>query len=132
MKTYSIKILNKLCETSLFTKREQSLIFSSLKKSLFLESMLLVNFWIWWYLNFLNVLNILTMLNKSIIRCSSVGVTIFRTGLCLFFMSVARLSETDKLTVKCWLDTFLTFWTELFSLEVKAKDWVGKLFFGAK
>ena len=51
-----------LCKTSLFTKRERLLIFSSLKKSSFLKLILLLNFpirwssnWkkiiIWWYLN---------------------------------------------------------------------------------
>ena len=41
-------LLNQLCKTSLFTKREQWLIFSSLKKSCFLNSALLVNFQIEW------------------------------------------------------------------------------------
>ena len=38
--------LNQLCMMPLFTKQELTLIFSSLKKSSFLKSMLLLNFWI--------------------------------------------------------------------------------------
>ena len=52
------------------------LFFPLLKKSCFLKSALLVNFWIRWYSNILNLWNILMMLNKSIIRCSLVGFTI--------------------------------------------------------
>ena len=61
--------------TSLFTKRERWLIFSSLKLSCFLKSALLLNFGIQWYLNFLNLWNILTMWNKCIIRWFSFDVT---------------------------------------------------------
>ena len=67
--------MNQLCKTSLFTKREHSLIFSSLKKSSFLKSMLLINFPIQWYLNILNLYNILMMLNKCIIWWFSFYVT---------------------------------------------------------
>ena len=59
----------------LFTKRERWLIFSSLKKSCFLKSALLVNFWFWWYFNCLNLLNILTMSNKRTIWWFWVNVT---------------------------------------------------------
>ena len=52
----------------LFTKQERWLIFSALKKSCFLKSLLLVNFWIQRYLNFLNLWNISMLLNKSIIQ----------------------------------------------------------------
>ena len=50
------------------TKRELSLIFSALKKSIFLKSMCLQNFPIRWYLNILNLFNISMMLNKCIIQ----------------------------------------------------------------
>ena len=49
--------------------------FSSLKKSCFIKSVLLVNFQNPWYSNILNLLNISMMSNKSIIWCSLVGVT---------------------------------------------------------
>ena len=75
--SYKLKVLlNQLCEMSLFTKREHWLIFSALKKSRFLKSSFLLNFWIQWYLNILNFFNILMMLNKSIIWRSSFDVTI--------------------------------------------------------
>ena len=45
-----------------FTKREHSLIFSSLKKSSFFRSMILLNFPIRWHLNILNLFNI-SMIN---------------------------------------------------------------------
>ena len=61
-------LLNQLCKTFLFTERERSLIFSSLKKSCLLKSVLLVNFLIRWYSYILNLLNISMMLNKSIIQ----------------------------------------------------------------
>ena len=48
-------LLNQLCMTYLFTKGEHSLIFSTLKKSSFPKSMLLLNFPIRWYLNILNL-----------------------------------------------------------------------------
>ena len=60
---------------SLFTKREGSLIFSGLKKSSFLKSLLLPNFLIWWSWNILYLFNILMMLNKWIIRWFWVDVT---------------------------------------------------------
>ena len=60
---------------SLFTKRERSLIFSSSKKSLFLQSMLLLNFLIRQNLNILNSFNILMISNKCIIRWFSIDVT---------------------------------------------------------
>ena len=47
-------LLNQLCMTSLFTKQENSLIFSSLKKSSFPKWMLLLNFPIQWSLNWKN------------------------------------------------------------------------------
>ena len=59
----------------LFTKRERSLIFSGLKKSWFLKSMLLLNFLIQWSWNILYLFNISTMLNKWIIRWFWVDVT---------------------------------------------------------
>ena len=46
-----IYFMNQLCMTYLFTKQERSLIFSSLKKSSFLKSMLLRNFLIGWSSN---------------------------------------------------------------------------------
>ena len=49
-KKYSI-LLNQLCMITLFTKGERSLIFSSLKKSSYLKSMLLLNFPIRWSSN---------------------------------------------------------------------------------
>ena len=51
---------------SLFTKREHSLIFSWLKMSCFLKSMLLLKFMIWLCLNILNLYNILMLLNNCI------------------------------------------------------------------
>ena len=70
-------LLNQLCKMSLFTKREQWLIFSSLKKFCFLKSAFLLNFWIPWYSNTLNFRNITMILNKSIIWQFSVDVTIW-------------------------------------------------------
>ena len=67
-------IFNKLCEMSLFTKRERSLIFSLQKIFCFLKSMLLLKFQIQWCLNILNLLNIL-MSNKSIFRWFQFNVT---------------------------------------------------------
>ena len=52
-------LLNQLCMTSLFTKRERSLIFSSHKKSILLKLMLLLNFPIWWSSNWKKILNII-------------------------------------------------------------------------
>ena len=72
---YSI-LLNSPCEMSLFTKREHSLIFSGLKKSSFLKSMLLLNFPIRSSSNILNKNNILMMLNKCLIQWFWVDVTI--------------------------------------------------------
>ena len=63
------------CMTSLFTKRERSLIFSALQKTYFLKSMFLLNFSIKWYSNIFNLLNILMMLNKFIIQWFSINVT---------------------------------------------------------
>ena len=60
---------------SLFTKRERSLIFSGLKKSTFLKSMLLSNFLIWWSWNILNKNSISMMLNKCLIQWFWVDVT---------------------------------------------------------
>ena len=60
---------------SLFTKQEHSLIFSALKKSSFLKSMLLLNFLIRWSWNILNLFNISMMLNKWIIKWFWVDVT---------------------------------------------------------
>ena len=74
-KTAQILSLNQLWETSLFTKRERSLIFSSLKKSSFLKSMILLNFPIQWYLSILNLFNISMILNKWIILWFSLDVT---------------------------------------------------------
>ena len=68
-------LLNYLCKMSLFTKKERSLIFSSLKMSCFLKSMLLLKFAIWWCLNILNLFNILILLNKSIFRWFGFYVT---------------------------------------------------------
>ena len=47
--------MNQLCLTSLFTKRERSLIFSGMKKSSFLKSMILLKFWNHGYSNILNL-----------------------------------------------------------------------------
>ena len=60
---------------SLFTKLERSLIFSGLKKSSFLKSMLLSNFLIQWSWNILNKNNISMMLNKCLIQLFQVDVT---------------------------------------------------------
>ena len=60
---------------SLFTKQEHSLIFSGLKKSTFLKSMLLSNFLIRWSWNILNKNNISMMLNKCLMRWFWVDVT---------------------------------------------------------
>ena len=62
---------------SLLTKREHSLISSGLKKSSFLQSMLLLNFLIRWSWNILYLFNISMMLNKWIIWWSWVDVTTF-------------------------------------------------------
>ena len=60
---------------SLFTKWERSLIFSSSKKSIFLELMLLLNFPIRRNLNILNSFNMSMISNKCIIRWFSIDVT---------------------------------------------------------
>ena len=88
-KTKSHEARSKLWPT-LFTKRECSLIFSSLKKSSFLKMMKLLNFpiqlifppsyWnqintIQWYLNILNLFGISMILNKWIIQWFSFHVT---------------------------------------------------------
>ena len=57
-------------------KAERSLIFSSIKKSSFLKSMILINFLIQRYLNILNLFNISMIFIKWIIRLSSFDVTI--------------------------------------------------------
>ena len=67
---------NSPCEMSLFSKRERSLIFSGLKKSSFLKSMLLLNFPIRSSSNILNKNNISMMLNKCLIRWFWFNVTI--------------------------------------------------------
>ena len=59
-----------LCMTYLFTKRERSLIFSSLKKSSFFKSMIFLNFQIRWFSNILNLFNILMILNKDYLMIS--------------------------------------------------------------
>ena len=69
-------LLNQLCMTYLFTKRESSLIFSALKQTCFLKSMLSLNFPIQWYSNIFNLLNILMILIKCILRWFSFNVTI--------------------------------------------------------
>ena len=51
---------------SLFTKRERSLIFSWLKMTCFLKSILLLKFPVYWCLNILNLFNISMLLNKCI------------------------------------------------------------------
>ena len=72
----SKRVLNEECKQgwSLFKKREHSLIFSALKKSCFLKSMLLLNFPIRWYLNTLNMFEYFYDVIKNIdsmilIRC---------------------------------------------------------------
>ena len=68
---------------SLFTERERSLIFSWLKKSSFLKSMLLLNFLIQWYWNILYLFNISMMLNNWIIQWFWVDVTTKALKLCV-------------------------------------------------
>ena len=65
--------MNQLCQT--FTKQERSLIFSSIKKSSFLKSMIIINFPIRWSTKIFNLFNISMMLNKLIIRWFSIDVT---------------------------------------------------------
>ena len=91
-----IFLLNQLCKTFLLTKRELSLIFSSLKKFCFFKSVLLVNFLFWRYSYILNLLNILMILNKSIIRFSWVGVTISAQINLFFELQLAHTSETNQ------------------------------------
>ena len=82
---------------SLFTKRERSLIFSALKKSTFLKSMLLLNFLIRWSWNILNLFNISMMLNKCIIRWFWVNVITKAPNFMPLFVPIF---EADKGSIK--------------------------------